>query len=75
MFLLKPLKKQKQKSSTGLQLDGIIVKVRGPEGDINGIGEHGIATELDKIVQFERFGFCRIDAVDEEKVVAYFAHK
>ena len=51
------------------------MKVRSPEGDINGIGEQGIAAELDKIVQFERFGFCRIDAVDEREVVAYFAHK
>lgn len=51
------------------------MKVRGPEGDISGIGERGIATELDKIVQFERFGFCRIDSVDEEQIVAYFAHK
>jgi len=72
---LEALKKAKAKIIHWAPLDGINVKVRGPEGDINGIGEHGIATELDRIVQFERFGFCRIDAVDEEEVVAYFAHK
>lgn len=58
-----------------MPVDGIPVKVRGPEGDIEGTGERGIETELDNIVQFERFGFCRIDAVDGENVVAYFAHK
>lgn len=74
MFLLKPLK-SKSKILHWAPVDGISVTVRGPEGDIKGIGEHGIATELDKIVQFERFGFCRIDAVKENEVVAYFAHK
>jgi glutamyl-tRNA synthetase len=72
---LEDLKKAKGKIIHWVPTDGIPVKVRGPEGDIEGIGENGIAAELDKIVQFERFGFCRIDAVDEEKVVAYFAHK
>ena len=72
---LEALKKAKAKILHWAPVDGISVKVRGPEGDIEGIGEHGIAAELDKIVQFERFGFCRIDAVDEGKVVAYFAHK
>ncbi len=75
MFLLKPLKKAKAKIIHWVPLDGINVKVRGPEGDLNGIGEQGIATELDNIVQFERFGFCRIDTVSEEEIVAYFAHK
>ena len=72
---LEALKKAKAKIIHWAPVDGIPVKVRGPEGDIEGIGEHGIAAELDKIVQFERFGFCRIDAVNGEKVVAYFAHK
>ena len=72
---LEALKKAKAKIIHWVPLDGINVKVRGPEGDISGIGERGIATELDKIVQFERFGFCRIDSVDEEQIVAYFAHK
>lgn len=70
------LKKAKGKIIHWLPFDEKIeVKVRGPEGDIEGIGERGITAELDKIVQFERFGFCRIDAVEEGKVVAYFAHK
>jgi glutamyl-tRNA synthetase len=69
------LKKVKGKIIHWVPIDGISVKVRGPDGDIEGIGEFGIASELDKIVQFERFGFCRIDDLDGEKVVAYFAHK
>ena len=72
---LEALKKAKAKIIHWVPLDGINVKVRGPEGDISGIGERGIATELDMIVQFERFGFCRIDSVDEKQIVAYFAHK
>jgi glutamyl-tRNA synthetase len=72
---LEALKKAKAKIIHWVPVDGINVKVRGPEGDVNGIGEHGITAELDKIVQFERFGFCRIDAVSEDEIVAYFAHK
>jgi glutamyl-tRNA synthetase len=72
---LEDLKKMKGKIVHWAPVDGIPVKVRGPEGDIEGIGENGITAELDKIVQFERFGFCRIDSVDMGKVVAYFAHK
>lgn len=72
---LEDLKKMKGKIIHWSPVDGIPVKVCGPDGDIKGIGENGIAAELDKIVQFERFGFCRIDAVDKGEVVAYFAHK
>ena len=68
-------KKSKGKIIHWVPIDGISVKVRGPYGDIEGTGERGIATELDKIVQFERFGFCRVDTVEKEKVVVYFAHK
>ena len=72
---LKVHKKSKGKIIHWVPIDGISVKVHSSYGDIEGIGEHGIATELDKIVQFERFGFCRVDAVDKEIVEVYFAHK
>ena len=72
---LEDLKKAKGRIIHWVPVDGIPVKVRGSEGDIEGTGERGIESELDNIVQFERFGFCRIDAVDGENVVAYFAHK
>ncbi|RJS74062.1 hypothetical protein CW696_00085, partial [ANME-2 cluster archaeon] len=57
--------------------DHIEVVVRAPDQTYSGIGETGIASELGNIVQFERFGFVRIDSVDMEnqRTVAYFAHR
>jgi len=55
-------------------VDGPKVKVRAPEREYNGIGEEGIKSELGNVVQFERFGFVRIDSVNGA-IVAYFAHK
>ncbi len=72
---IEDLKKAKGRIIHWAPVDGIPVKVLGPEGNFEGIGECGIKTEQDKIVQFERFGFCRIDAVSEEGIVAYFSHK
>lgn len=54
--------------------DGLKVRVLSPDGEYTGVGEPGIEKELDKVVQFERFGFVRIDSVNDE-VVAYFTHK
>ncbi|MBN1761535.1 MAG: glutamate--tRNA ligase [Methanomicrobia archaeon] len=57
--------------------DGISVRVKRPDGVAEeGIGEPLIATELGNVVQFERYGFVRIDSVNEPKmeVVAYFTH-
>ena len=39
-----------------------------------GVGEAGIAEELGKVVQFERYGFVRINSVGEP-IVANFAHR
>ncbi|MBA1341975.1 MAG: Glutamate--tRNA ligase [ANME-2 cluster archaeon] len=55
-------------------VDGIPVKVLTPGGEVDGIGEAGIVSEVDKVVQFERYGYVRIDSVDGG-VVAYFTHK
>ncbi len=59
--------------------NGLYVEVLTPEGVDGGIGEHGIASEVNNVVQFERYGFVRIDDVvkreDETKIIAYFAHK
>ncbi|MDV0446768.1 Glutamyl-Q tRNA(Asp) synthetase [Methanosarcinaceae archaeon Ag5] len=68
-------KKCKMKIIHWAPTNGVKVTVLGPEKNSSGIGERQILTELDKVVQFERFGFCRIDAVDGDNVVAYFAHK
>ncbi|MDV0445081.1 Glutamine--tRNA ligase [Methanimicrococcus sp. At1] len=68
-------KKEKMKIIHWAPTNGLKVTVLGPDGNFSGIGERSITGELDKVVQFERFGFCRIDSVDGENVVAYFAHK
>jgi len=39
-----------------------------------GIGEAGIAQELGRVVQFERYGFVQVKCVGEP-IVAYFAHR
>jgi len=54
--------------------DGVPVKVLRPDGVDEGVGEAGIKEDLGAMVQFERYGFVRIDSANE-KVVAYFAHK
>ncbi len=58
--------------------NGINVTVKRPDGIEKGIGEPLIATELRNVVQFERYGFVRIDSVKETdkgtEVVAYFTH-
>ncbi|MEA1907294.1 MAG: glutamate--tRNA ligase [Euryarchaeota archaeon] len=53
------------------------VTVRAPDQVYEGFGEAGIASELGNTVQFERFGFVRIDSVDvkNRSVVAYFTHR
>ncbi len=54
--------------------EGIKVVVKKPDGIDKGIGEPLIASELGNVVQFERYGFVRIDSVLEKEVVAYFTH-
>ncbi len=68
------VKKEKARIIHWVPPDGLKVCVLSPDGEYSGIGEQGIEKELDKVVQFERFGFVRIDSVDGE-VVAYFTHK
>ncbi|WNY26464.1 glutamate--tRNA ligase [Methanolapillus ohkumae] len=68
-------KKSKMKIIHWAPVDGVCVTVLGPEKNSGGIGERQILTELDHVVQFERFGFCRIDAIDGDRVTAYFTHK
>ncbi len=68
------VKKEKARIIHWAPTDGIKVKVLSPDGEFSGVGEHGIGKELDNVVQFERFGFVRIDSVGDE-VVAYFTHR
>lgn len=69
------VKKEKMKIIHWAPVDGVKVTVLGPDGNYSGTGEPLITKELDKVVQFERFGFCRVDAVNGDEVTAYFAHK
>ena len=45
------------------------------EGEINGACEPLVKRELGNVVQFERIGFVKIDAVGDDGVKAYFTHK
>jgi glutamyl-tRNA synthetase len=54
--------------------NGVRVRVLRPDGIDEGIGEAGIAGELGRVVQFERYGFVRINRLGDP-IVAYFAHK
>ena len=55
--------------------DAISCTLLTPEGEVCGACEPAVKGELDKVVQFERVGFVRIDSTDTTGVVAYFTHK
>jgi glutamyl-tRNA synthetase len=54
--------------------DGLPIKVMKPDGVDEGVCEAGITKELDRVVQFERYGFARINCLGDP-IVAYFAHR
>jgi glutamyl-tRNA synthetase len=45
-----------------------------PDGMDEGVGEAGIAGRAEQGVQFERYGFVRINCLGDP-IVAYFAHR
>jgi glutamyl-tRNA synthetase len=56
---------------------GPLVEVLTPSGVDIGVGEAGIAVELDKVVQFERYGFVRVDQVEQNgrtRIICYLTH-
>jgi glutamyl-tRNA synthetase len=55
-------------------VNGLPIRVMGPEKTDEGIGEAGIASELGKVVQFERYGFVKINCLGEP-IVACFTHR
>ncbi len=59
--------------------NGLNVEVLTPKGIDAGVGEEGIASELNNVIQFERYGFVRIDEIvnhdNETKIIAYFTHQ
>lgn len=56
---------------------GIPTHVVMPDGTVaEGLAESNLrAAKLGDIVQFERFGFVRVDAAGEEGITVYFAHR
>ena len=55
----------------------ISVEVVMPDGNIEkGVGEESLKDiEIGTLLQFERFGFVRIDQTNSKDIVAFFAHK
>ena len=53
----------------------IMCTLHTPEGTIHGLCERGVLGEYDKVVQFERIGFARVDEVTEHQISAYFSHR
>jgi glutamyl-tRNA synthetase len=52
--------------------DGVVTQVFMPDGSVReGVAERLPPTEADKVVQFERFGFVRIETASP-RVLAYF---
>jgi len=45
------------------------------EGEMSGTCEPAVKKELGNVVQFERVGFVKIDAVNDSGIVAYYTHK
>jgi glutamyl-tRNA synthetase len=45
------------------------------EGEMSGACEPAVKRELSKVIQFERVGFVKIDAVKNSGIVAYYTHK
>jgi glutamyl-tRNA synthetase len=52
------------------------VTLRTMDGDVEGRAEPGLAEDaVGDVVQFERVGFARVDAHEDDRTVAYFAHR
>jgi glutamyl-tRNA synthetase len=57
-------------------VDGVPVRLRTMDGDVTGVAEPDFAdVPVDKVVQFERIGFARVDGAEDGGRVAYFAHE
>ena len=55
--------------------DGPALRLRTMDGDVEGIVEPGVLDyEPDAMIQFERVGFARLDDVEADPAVAYYAH-
>jgi len=72
---LEEARRRKAKLVHWVPEENVRARVIAPEGTIEGLGEANVRNlRAGNIVQFERFGFVRIDEAQKE-TVAYFAHK
>jgi glutamyl-tRNA synthetase len=56
--------------------ENVPVTMRTMDGDVEGHAEPGVeGYEVDDLLQFERVGFCRLDAFEDDGLVVYFSHK
>jgi glutamyl-tRNA synthetase len=57
--------------------DGVPMRIIMPDGVMaEGLAERGLlAAPVGDVVQLERFGFVRVDGVDDSGITAYFAHR
>jgi len=55
--------------------DTLPCTLRRPEGDMVGACEPLVAERVDRVVQFERVGFARIDRAGPDGVIAYLTHR
>lgn len=55
--------------------DNVSIKIIMPDGnEINGVGEHNCKNlKADQVIQFERFGFVRVDSTNG-KIICYYTH-
>jgi glutamyl-tRNA synthetase len=55
--------------------EGPRLRLRTMDGDVTGVAEPGVLDYgTDDLLQFERIGFARLDDLDSEPAVAYYAH-
>ena len=54
----------------------LAVRVVMPEKELNGYGEPSLSkAKKGEIIQFERFGFCKLDKKENDKLFFWFTHK
>ena len=73
-FELKEAKKGKNIIHWLPKSQALKCRVLGVERDYEGFVESNVIGEVDKVVQFERFAFCRIEKASEEEVLAIYTH-
>jgi len=55
--------------------ENVPVTMRTMDGDVEGHAEPGVeGYAADNLLQFERVGFCRLDAFEDGELTAYFTH-